>query len=80
MNANYHDTILLMVTDVAAYMIKAVNHLKIFYPNLKHITCLAHGLHRIAEEVRNHFVEVNKLISSMKKVFLKGSNFTKTSC
>nr|CAH7747413.1 unnamed protein product [Callosobruchus chinensis] len=32
---------------------------------------LAHGLHRVAEEIRKEFGIVNKLISSTKKVFLK---------
>lgn len=34
------DKVLLFVTDAAAYMLKAGKHLKIFYPNLLHITCL----------------------------------------
>jgi hypothetical protein len=36
-----------------------------------HITCLAHGLHRVAEEIRNMFPKVDKLISNVKKTFLK---------
>nr|CAH7762359.1 unnamed protein product [Callosobruchus chinensis] len=52
-------------------MVKAGQALKVFYPKLLHITCLAHGLHRVAEEIRKEFGIVNKLISSTKKVFLK---------
>lgn len=51
-------------------MLKAGEDLKIFYPHMLHLTYLAHGLHR-AEEVRLYFPSVNKLISSVKKVFLK---------
>lgn len=65
------EKILLFLTDAAPYMVKAACNLKIFYPNLIHTTCLAHGLNRVAEEVRNHFPLVNSLISSVKKVFLK---------
>ncbi|KAK5650405.1 hypothetical protein RI129_001434 [Pyrocoelia pectoralis] len=64
------DKILYMVTDGAAYMIKAGANLKIFFPNLVHTTCLAHG-HRIAEAVRVQFHLVNSLINNGKKVFLK---------
>lgn len=36
-----------------------------------HITCLAHGLHRVSEAIRDHFPKVDLLISNTKKVFLK---------
>ncbi|PSN39407.1 hypothetical protein C0J52_16587 [Blattella germanica] len=52
-------------------MLKATEHLKVFYPNLIHTTCAAHALHRVAEEVHRHFKNVNTLISAVKKVFLK---------
>jgi hypothetical protein len=47
------------------------NTLKVFYPNLIHFTCLAHGLQRVAEEVRAKFPQVIKLISMTKKCFWK---------
>jgi len=50
-------------------MTKAGVALKIFYPNLIHVTCFAHAIHRFAEEIRNEFLSVNKLISAMKKVY-----------
>lgn len=65
------DNFLLILSDAAPYMIKAGQNLKIFYPNLIHVTCLAHALNRVAEEIRNHFPLVNSLISNMKKIFLK---------
>nr|CAH7760199.1 unnamed protein product [Callosobruchus chinensis] len=63
--------ICVFVSDAAPYMVKDGQALKVFYPKLLHITCLAHGLHRVAEEIRKEFGIVNKLISSTKKVFLK---------
>jgi hypothetical protein len=65
------EKILLMVSDAAAYMIKAASNLKIFYTNLIHCTCLAHGLNRVAETIRLQFPLVNTLISQGKKIFLK---------
>lgn len=65
------DKVLLLLTDSAAYMLKAGEVLSAIYPKMLHVTCLAHGLHRVAEEVRNNFPEVNMLISSVKKIFLK---------
>ena len=62
-----YNNILLLVTDAAAYMKKTAASLQILYPNMLHLTCLAHGLHRVAEEVRTHFQDVDKLISNGKK-------------
>ncbi|XP_025423338.1 uncharacterized protein LOC112692763 [Sipha flava] len=36
-----------------------------------HLTCLAHGIHRVAESIREKFKKVDKLISRVKQVFLK---------
>lgn len=52
-------------------MDKAGQNLRIFYPNLIQVTCLALGLNRLAEEIRKKVPMVNELISNMKKVFLK---------
>jgi hypothetical protein len=45
------EKVLLLYSDAAAYMLKAATALKIFYHNLIHFTCLAHGLQRFTEEV-----------------------------
>lgn len=66
-----HDKVILMLSDAAPYMCKASVNLKIFFPNLIHTTCLAHGINRVAEEIRNQFPLVNELISNVKKFFLK---------
>lgn len=66
-----HENVLLFVSDAAPYMVKAGGAIKAFYDKMIHVTCLAHALHRVAEEVRRLFPSVDKLISSIKKVFLK---------
>ena len=65
------EKIVLMLSDAATYMVKASNVLKVFYENLIHCTCLAHGLSRVAETVRLQFPVVNDLIKNGKKIFVK---------
>lgn len=65
------EKVLLMLSDAAAYMLKSARNLKIFYNNLIHVTCLAHGVNRIAEEIRNEFQDINSLVNSAKKIFTK---------
>lgn len=65
------EKILVLLSDAAPYMLKVGQNLKIFYPNIIHVTCLAHGLNRIAEAVRSEFPLVNELISNVKKIFIK---------
>ena len=36
-----------------------------------HVTCLVHGLHRIAEYIRSHFDNVDDLVANVKKIFRK---------
>ena len=43
---------LLLLSDAARYMIKASETLKIMYPRLLHVTCIAHLLHNCAEHIR----------------------------
>jgi hypothetical protein len=59
--------VLILYSDAAACMLKVATAMKMFYPNLIQFTCLAHGLQRVAEEVRAKFPQVKKLIS----MFLK---------
>lgn len=67
----FQDKILLFISDAAPYMIKTGGALKIFYSNMIHITCVAHGLNRVAEKVRDIFPGINKLVNNGKKMFLK---------
>lgn len=68
---NNHDKVLLMLSDAAPYMTKAAQNLKPFYSNLVHVTCVAHGIHRIAEKIIDTFGDINDLINNGKKVFSK---------
>jgi hypothetical protein len=70
-----YDRVLLLVTDGAPYMIKAGKGLKdTFYGKMIHITCLAHGIHLLAEEIRSSFKNIDKIIANIKAVFLKAPN------
>jgi hypothetical protein len=66
-----HNSVLLYLSDAAAYMVKSGKCLKPIFPRMIHVTCVAHGLHRVAEEVRNCFPDVDALISNIKKIFVK---------
>jgi hypothetical protein len=58
----HKESVLLLYLDAASYMLKATTVLKVFYPNLIHFICLAHGLQRFAKKVRAKFSQMNKLI------------------
>lgn len=60
-----------LVTDGAAYCLKVGKKLKELYPQLKHIVCLCHNLHLVAEEIRKSSILANKLISNLKKATCK---------
>ncbi|XP_018496631.1 uncharacterized protein LOC100905696 [Galendromus occidentalis] len=66
-----HNKVLLFVSDAAPYMKKAAAGLKVLFPNMIHVTCLAHGIHRVCEEIRVLFPEVDSIIANVKKIFLK---------
>lgn len=70
-NGVKRENVLLFVSDAAPYMVKAGEGLKLFFPKMTHITCLAHGLHRIAEEIRELYPKVDLLIANVKKIFIK---------
>jgi hypothetical protein len=46
-----YEEVLILYSDAVMYRLKAATALEVFYPNLIHFTCLAHGLQRAAEEV-----------------------------
>lgn len=48
-------------------MVKAGEVLKSLYSKMIHVTCVVHGLHRMAEEVRSQFNVVDKVILIIKK-------------
>lgn len=50
------------------YMKKTGTAIKALYSRMIHVIYLAHGLHRIAKEIRSHFPTVDKLISRVKQI------------
>jgi len=66
-----YDDVLLFVTDAAPYMTKAARTLESFYTKMIHLTCLAYGLHCVAEEIRSQFENVDDLVANVKQVFRK---------
>lgn len=66
-----HDNVLLFLSDAAPYMIKCGESLNALYSKMIHVTCAAHALHRVSEEVRNQFGTVDKIVANVKKVFKK---------
>ncbi|KAJ8892927.1 hypothetical protein PR048_005508 [Dryococelus australis] len=62
------EEVLVLYSDAASYMLKAATALRVFYPNMIHFTCMAHGLQRITEVCSSH-PQVNKIVS--RKCFCK---------
>jgi len=59
-------------------MIKSGKSIKSFYQKVVHTTCVSvsHGLHRVDEEIRNQFPQVDELFSNVKTVFFKAPSRT----
>jgi hypothetical protein len=74
---NQRDNVLILCTDSVAYMLKAGRILKSVLPKMKHVTCIAHALHRVAEKIRCQYPDVDTLIANLKKVFLKSPSRVK---
>lgn len=64
----------LIISDAAPYAVKVGKLLKILIPEVKHVTCLAHMLHRVAEDLRERSLNADKTISLIKKIFVKNKN------
>lgn len=56
--------VLLLISDAGTYMIIAAKTLKIFFPKLIHITCMAHAVNRVLEKIRELYPDINKLINN----------------
>lgn len=64
-----HDNVLLFLSDAAPYMVKCGQTLDALYSKMIHVTCTAHGLHRVTEQVRSQYESVDQLISNIKNIF-----------
>lgn len=73
-----YEKVWFLISDQAAYMLKAGRGLKQMFHNLKHITCLIHGLNRVCEHIKDKFDDVNKLIASMKATLVKSNHRRQT--
>ena len=77
-NQVLYNNVFIVATDAAPYMCKAMKGLQVLFPKMVHVTCLAHGLHRVAELICYNYSDVNRLISSGKSIFLKAPLRVKT--
>lgn len=68
-NGIEYENVMLFVTDAAPYIVKAAKKLKNRYKNMVHITCLAHGLHRVADVIRTSYPDVDNFIANTKKKY-----------
>ena len=65
---NHKSTI---VNKIYVTMLWAFQQLKDMYPYLNHVTCIAHGLHRVCESIRENYNSVNDFIAALKKILIK---------
>lgn len=61
----------LLLSDAAPYMTAAGKSMKIFFPHLFHVTCIAHLMHNCAMKIRSHYHDVDVLIASVKRAIIK---------
>ena len=48
--------IMLFVSDVAPYVVKARRELKKLFPKLMHIACVVYGLHLVSKVIRLYYI------------------------
>jgi hAT family C-terminal dimerisation region/Protein of unknown function (DUF 659) len=65
------NSIVVLCSDNAPYMIKAGENLKKVSPRLLHTTCWSHILHLAAEEIRAQMPEADELVAGVKKALIK---------
>ena len=61
----------MLLSDAAHYVVKTGKILKSLYPNLIHVTCIAHLYHNVAEKIRKFCPDVDFMIASMKALVNK---------
>lgn len=50
-NNTVQDNFLLFLSDANPYMVKAATSMQTYYSKMIHVTCVAHALHTVAEEI-----------------------------
>ena len=71
-----YERVLVFVTDAARYMSKAASSLRVIFDRMIHVTCLAHAIHRVVEQIRVLFPRVDQLVANIKVVLLKAPSRT----
>ena len=71
---------MLLRSDAAPYMMVAGTILKQLYPNLFHVTCIAHLLYNRAEKVRTRFPNVDAVIARVKAATVKNCDHRNRFC
>ena len=61
----------LLIYDAASYMKKAGTMLTPLFPNLIHVTCIAHLFHNVCLLIKNTYVNIDNLIASTKASTIK---------
>ncbi len=59
---NRFEAFILSLTDAASYTTKTGKLLQQLMPNLRHITCICHGLYNLCETIRGIGFNVNDII------------------
>ncbi|CAH1099608.1 unnamed protein product [Psylliodes chrysocephalus] len=67
----------MFTSDAVSYMLNSGRKIKAKCPQTLHVTCIVHGIHRIVEEVRNQFKDVDNFVDNVKKIFLKAASRVK---
>ena len=65
------DKFCLLLSDAAPYMTLPAKTLRELYPQLFHVTCIAHLLHNCALRVKAYFENVDNLIAKIKAATVK---------
>ena len=69
-----------MLSDQAPYAIKVGKMLKEIFPNLKHVSCLVHCLHRVCEKLKGMSPYVDKIVAFLKAKLVKNKENQKIFC
>ncbi|KAG0434564.1 hypothetical protein DMUE_5136 [Dictyocoela muelleri] len=61
----------LLLSDGVPYAVKAARNLKIIFPKLKHVTCIAHMLHRVCKKISDISPKSNFISTKLKRILVK---------
>ena len=68
------ENFLLLLLDAASYVTACTATLKVLYPRLFHVTCLAHMLYNSAEKVHDAFTDIDNLVACVKAAITKNKS------